>query len=403
MSKKKKLLRSHWPRVRRILVRGQEKFLVDSRPAGGREFWNTAAEALASAELIARQRANEGAASFAELSPAQRRDAAEALAHLDGSGSLLDAARLFMADRTRQAALAHVPDVTGAIEAFLKAKELERDKDELSQLTLWDIQSKMRIIGAELGSLKITDIDEAAVRAFLRKLPYRTGYKSAIRSKLSAFLNYCRREGKWIAANPVTDVQIRVKRGDVKILSLEEIRRLLLALGAVENADAVASYLLVQLFGGLRPWEAFRLRWDRVHFDTGEIEVLGETSKTHETRFVPMEPTLIEWLLPYRKPSGPIVPTTSLKTVLPAIKRQAGFTFGKDKTRPWPKDVLRHCYGSYWLAVHKDRPHLAELMGNSLAIIKRHYRRAIPLAVAQEFWTLSPPEPGKIISIPAAA
>jgi hypothetical protein len=44
---------------------------------------------LASAEVIARQKENDGAASFAELAPAERRDAAEALALLAGSGKNL--------------------------------------------------------------------------------------------------------------------------------------------------------------------------------------------------------------------------------------------------------------------------------------------------------------------------
>src|SRR5271165_2354860 len=95
--KKNTLLRKQWPRVRWEAKHGRRRLVVDSRakdfPAGRREFWDTAAEALASAEQIARQRANDGAASFAELSPAERRDAAHALDILAGSGkNLVDAA-----------------------------------------------------------------------------------------------------------------------------------------------------------------------------------------------------------------------------------------------------------------------------------------------------------------------
>jgi hypothetical protein len=62
--------------------------MVDSRKtgfaAGKREFCDTPAEALAIAEQIARQKDNEGAMSFAEIDPTQRRNAAEALAVLEG-------------------------------------------------------------------------------------------------------------------------------------------------------------------------------------------------------------------------------------------------------------------------------------------------------------------------------
>jgi hypothetical protein len=51
---------------------------------------------------------------------------------------------------------------------------------------------------------------------------------------------------------------------------------------------------------------------------------------------------------------------------------------------------MRHSFGSYWLAIHADRPHLAELMGNSVDVIKKHYRRAIPRTEAEKFWQIRP-------------
>src|SRR5262249_51539767 len=142
MPRNKKVLRAEWPRVYWTPKNGRLQLCVDSRKtgfaSGGREFWETPAEALASAEAIAKQKANEGAASFAELTPAQRRDAAEAIAHLDGAGSLLDAARAFIRERERQAELAHVPTVDVAINAYLNAKRAEETRDEISRLTLYE-------------------------------------------------------------------------------------------------------------------------------------------------------------------------------------------------------------------------------------------------------------------------
>jgi integrase len=389
--------------------RGRLQLCVDSRktgfPAGRREFFDTPAEALAVAEQIAKQRDNEGAASFVEVDPSRRRDAAEALAVLEDSGaSLLDAARLFVREKDRLAKLVHVPTVNTAIDAYLEAKRVDEANGEICRLTFYEIESKMRIVRAEFGELKVTEIDEAAVQAFLRKLPHRPQGKANIRTKLSQFLNYCRTEGKWITSNATENIKVRVKGGDVAILSVAEVRQLLDAARNYEQPQSVVPYLVVQLFGGLRPFEASRLNWERIHFETKQIEVLAETSKTRETRFVKMETRLIEWLLPYRKPQGPLI-GVEFVDALRAVKEAAGFTFGEDDSNSWIKDVLRHCYGSYWLAVHKDRAHLAELMGTSLDMIKTHYKRAIPEGVAKEFWKLSPNprKPGKIISMTATA
>jgi hypothetical protein len=169
---KKTLLRSTWPRVRKIQHHGRERFLVDCRPTGKRELWDNPADALATAERIARQRANDGAASFAELSPAERRDAAEALALLDGEATLLDAARAFVRETTRQRALATVPTVTIALDQYLTTKRAEYARGELSRLTVHELVSKMRIVRAAIGDLKVTALDEAAVTAFLNGLAH---------------------------------------------------------------------------------------------------------------------------------------------------------------------------------------------------------------------------------------
>jgi integrase len=404
-ARKKKVIRTEWPRVYWTPKDGYMVLCVDSRktgwPAGHRRFWHTPAEALAYAEQIARTRDNEGAAGFAELSIIERRDAAQALEILNGAGRLVDAAILFMRERERVQRLSAIPTVDEAINLYLNAKRVEEEKGEISRLTLYEIESKMRIVREAFGERKVTEIDEAAVSAFIRELPHAARGKANIRTKLSQFLNYCRREGKWISANPTENVKVRVRNGEeVKILTVPEVRQLLTAAQSCELPGSVIPYVAVQLFGGLRPFEAAQLAWERIHFETGQIEILGMTSKTRETRFVQLEPLLAEWLLPFRLPKGRITGPFFAST-LRAVKVSAGFTFGADGSavRPWPKDVLRHCYGSYWLAVHRDRAQLAELMGTSLAMIKTHYKRAIPREVAQEFWKLgpAPATPGKII------
>jgi integrase len=397
---KNTILRKQWPRVRWQFNHGRRQVIVDARPTGRREFWNTPAEALASAEAIARQRANEGAASFAELEPAERRDAAEALSLLNGRGTLLDAARAFVTAAEYQERQAHVPTVSEAINAYLTAKRQEEACGELSRLTMRELRGKMRLIGAAFGERKVTELDEAAIRDFLRKLPQRPRTKHNIKTKLGQFLNFCRREGKWIQSNPIESVKVKIKSHDVEILSLDELKRLITAAVTSEHSSVVVPFIAVQLFAGLRPYEAQYLQWSSIHFETAQIEIKAATSKTRESRFVPMEPLLTQALLPYRQVKGTIIGPRFRRT-LKEVKIAAGFGPGG---RAWPVDVLRHCYGSYWLAVHRDRAHLAELMGNSLAVIKTHYRRAIPPQIAHEYWQLSfsLPQTAKIIPIRAA-
>lgn len=51
---------------------------------------------------------------------------------------------------------------------------------------------------------------------------------------------------------------------------------------------------------------------------------------------------------------------------------------------------MRHSFASYWLAVHQNAPALAEIMGNTVPIIRRHYENTVLEAVAGGYWAIVP-------------
>ena len=42
--------------------------------------------------------------------------------------------------------------------------------------------------------------------------------------------------------------------------------------------------------------------------------------------------------------------------------------------------------------MHKNRPLLAEIMGNSVSIITRHYKRTLSVAQAEALFSIMPPK-----------
>jgi integrase len=416
------LIRKDWPRVRTVLENGRRQFIVDSRKtgfqAGRREFFERKELALQRARTIAAQVHQSGTLPLEELSPSQRRDAAEAIAALASfdealarsRSPLLDAARHYIGFLEERKKRASVPSFDECLDDYLLAKRAEHDEFErtrgktgIAQTTIYELEAKARIFRKHFANRKITDLDRRAVQEFLTRLKVAPRTKVNIRTKLSQFLNHCRRRG-WIAVNPVEDVDVLAVREEVRVLSVEEIERLLRVAEHSENPATVLPYLAVSVFCGLRPGEAQQLRWENIHFETGQLEVRGITSKVRESRFVEMEPTLIEWLLPYRHRRGRIIGYAFVRD-WQAVREKAGFTFGDDDRNPWPVDVLRHCYGSYWLAVNADRAKLAENMSNSVEVIRRNYRKAIPRKVAEAFWALRPltSAKGKLIALPVAS
>lgn len=117
---------------------------------------------------------------------------------------------------------------------------------------------------------------------------------------------------------------------------------------------------------------------------------------------------MFHWLCEYAPPpklrKGYVTPQTNLKNNLLKLHIEAGYrgTIVKTvkgvktkqvfnpKNSTWPQDILRHSFASHWLPIHQNRSVLAEEMGNSVQIIKKHYRKHASKSAAAAFWEILP-------------
>src|SRR5262249_33199011 len=140
------------------------------------------------------------------------------------------------------------------------------------------------------------------------------------------------------------------------------------------------------------------LQWSDVDFDDALITV--RSSKTGRKRFVAIQPNLLAWLKPYRRDSGKVVDPVNFHRQSVAARAAVGL-------KAWPVNVLRHSFGSYWLAQFNDINALAVQMGNSPEVIERHYRKAVRPKEAHRYWALTPDslrqDRGKVVATIAAA
>jgi len=156
---------------------------------------------------------------------------------------------------------------------------------------------------------------------------------------------------------------------------------------------ALVPYFSICLFAGLRPSECKLLQWSEVNLEENQITVWGHTSKTGETRNVKIEPTLKYWLNSFSgEKKGFVIHQKSYRTQMEKFRASLGYKVaGKNpKGAKWHEDICRHTYASFWLQKFKDRAHLAEQMGNSLKMIKQHYKRVVKNSDAEKFWSILP-------------
>ncbi|MHB9010272.1 MAG: hypothetical protein ACYDC1_25465, partial [Limisphaerales bacterium] len=103
-----------------------------------------------------------------------------------------------------------------------------------------------------------------------------------------------------------------------------------------------------------------------------------------QRRLVNLEPTTRAWLKVARKLNADLpLPLTSRRRYQRELREVFGW-------RHWPKDVLRHSCASYLLALKRDAQAVALELGNSPAILFKHYRELVTQEQARRFWNLIP-------------
>ena len=61
------------------------------------------------------------------------------------------------------------------------------------------------------------------------------------------------------------------------------------------------------------------------------------------------------------------------------VSRKAGI-------KPWPQNAMRHSFGSYFYAKTKNENLTAAEMGNSPAMVFRHYRALVRSEEVEKYW-----------------
>ena len=375
---KYKLLRTEFPRIRDLGPTRKKRFQVDARPHSGRRCFEKVGEARAFADHVATQLRDRGTESFI-LNTEQTVMAVRAFARLrPHQKSLTDAVDFFIShlERGRR----HSPTVAEAIDRYLESRKADVARHELAKRSFKDIQHRANQLRAAIGTMRLAEVDASVLRNFINSHPVGAQTRQGIKERASRFWTWCVQE-KLVERSPVAEIKIRVVRGDVQIMTVQQAKQLLKA--ALDSDEpGVIAWFAIACFAGCRPTEIHRMDFSAINFNTKTVTVLGSTSKVKETRYVPLSDVLQSWLQPIAKNSGPVIGV--------GFERKWRLVIDAAKLRPWIPDICRHSFGSYWLGLHKNRAELAEIMGNSVDVIKKHYRAPVLESDAQGYFALTP-------------
>lgn len=301
-------------------------------------------------------------------------DFAKATSLLNGTGTLLDAARYY--------ASTHGADMRPIrVEELVADLIRTREGNHASQAHLKDLRFRLKKF-AEAFQCEVHQIRPAQVQDFLTSLKLSPRSANNYRTSISNLFGHARlRNHAPKDFDPLAQIPwAKETDGEVEIYSPAELMLML----ETARSEMVA-YLVIAAFAGLRQAEISRLDWNEVKDD--HIIILGDNAKTRTKRHAPILPNLASWLRPYRQQRGLIVPFKNVPNELWKLARSCEVQS--------KHNGLRHSFGSYRLAVLKDPAQLSYEMGNTTRMVFKHYRKVVTEIEAVRWFGIYPDAEGK--------
>lgn len=271
--------------------------------------------------------------------------------------------------------------------------------------TLRELKSTLLPFATEFGDVNLADLRRAQLEKWLSERPIGPRRWNNMIAAVVSLYRYARRDGLLPAEQtPIEHIERKKLTMNVATYTPAELRALIDAVTDIspEWTPAIA----LGAFAGLRPEEIAAdprnggykpgLRWENIVMERRKIDVPAEVSKVRRRRIVPMNDTLIAWLTPYAQSRGFVAPLRARQKLTPQWLDRAGIE--------WKNDALRHSYATYRLAQTRDIASLALEMGNSPAMLHRHYVTVSPQIEddAREWFAILPHEQTNIIQIRTA-
>lgn len=330
-----------------------------------------------------------------QLSPREMAEAQEVLCLLrsNGGATLREVVSFFLLHRAPSARKA----ATDALAELLAAKKasgrVERYVDGL------DRQITSLIIWSGISST--AELSRQHVTAWLDGLKVGPITKANALRAARIYCRFCLVRG-WMPTDPT--VGIDRPQGSTKeagILRPAQVRALL---AAARRDERILPGLCIKLFTGIRSSELLALEWSDV--TASHVVIRAAHAKTRSRRAVEIPPNLASLLAKFRKKEGRVVTLhwrkwhRRLAKAAAAADRllQQGSRGRLKKTAPvigkLPQNFARHSFGTYHFALHQDEAKTAAAMGNTPAMVHRHYRALATADEAREFFGIMPPKTG---------
>lgn len=255
---------------------------------------------------------------------------------------------------------------------------LHREQDGASKAYLGQLRTTLGRFALRFPG-EILDATSQEIDTWLRSLNVALGTRNSMLRCIKVFFSFARScnylpEDRSTAADPVR--LAKNVSGDYPIFTPKQMETILHA-----APPRLIPILAIGAFTGIRMAELNRLDWSAVDLERRIIELRAGQAKTASRRVIPISDNLAAWLEPLTR-KGKVVSAKNLHVDVSA--------FCKAIKIEWPRNVLRHSFISYRIAIVKSADQVALEAGNSPSIIFKSYRELTTEDEADKWFGILP-------------
>lgn len=221
--------------------------------------------------------------------------------------------------------------------------------------------------------------------------------RNEVRANLVAFWNWAVMDGLHPKDSTPADKlpRVEVGHGERRVVTLDEMKSLLEAV-----SPEWRSWAVLGAFCGLRPEEIAPpqkkgmskaskrgIHCEEIDFRFKVIHLPAVVSKVNTPRKVPLCDAALAWLKWAGIEEGMTGPVCLHNPSEKGETARLGKLVFKGA---WPQDILRHSYGSFRNALLRNLPQVAEEMGTSEAMLRRHYHNPRTKEEGEAYFELRP-------------
>lgn len=358
--------------VRQTKVRGVPKWVVDRAEEGKRKrsFFETKKSAEDEAARLRRE-IKETGISWSEISATDRSEIISVFSEARARGlslrSVWEAYKNGAGQSVRESRT-----LADAIKETIDSKTAAKRRPKY----LKSLSDYLRKFAAGRETLPVSRITPADIERWVVDRKESPSARASNMGRLSAMFDLCFRRD-YISFNPCDKVErIRVTVGRPVIFSASESSHLVETCWKTDTK--MLPYIILGLYCGIRPEECQKLKWSDVDLEKSRITIHESVSKIHRWRYVPIAPVALAWLEKCDKRASLIPNVKTLRRRRKRLCKRAGLK--------WTQNILRKTAASFMMAKYQDAAIVAEFLGDSPRMLRRHYRDLVAPEESEIFW-----------------